>query len=160
MSEPGRRLSLLCDAAGARFAIPATSVLEVANPDPGGTTLRGHHTLVDLSQLLGGPAEQRPGTAVLLDTSPTLALRVGAVRGARDVADCAAMLHYSERSARLAMACAQRTACAPAFAAMIHICLSSAVAAPLIAHGVRTIVSDAPVEDALLAALTRALAAP
>jgi chemotaxis signal transduction protein len=96
LSERGRRLCLLCEAGPARFAIPATSVLEVANPDPGGATLRGHHPLVDLCQLLGGPAETRPGTAVLLDTSPTLALRVKKVYGARDVAECP-WLHVPRR---------------------------------------------------------------
>ncbi len=96
MSERGRRLCLLCDAGAARFAIPATSMIEVANPDPGGATLRGHHPLVDLTQLLSGPPEQRPGTAVLLDTSPTLALRVKAVRGVVDVSECP-WLHVPRR---------------------------------------------------------------
>ena len=96
MSERGRRLCLLCEAGPSRFASPATSVLEVANPDPGGTALRGHHALVDLSQLLSGAPELRPGTAVLLDTSPTLALRVKAIRGVVDVADCP-WLHVPRR---------------------------------------------------------------
>jgi chemotaxis signal transduction protein len=87
MTERGRRLCLLIEAGPSRFAIPATSVLEVAVPDPSGATLRGHHALVDLSRLLGGGQEVRPGTAVLLDTSPTLALRVRSVRGVQDVAD-------------------------------------------------------------------------
>ncbi|MBS1153856.1 MAG: hypothetical protein H6Q89_5554 [Myxococcaceae bacterium] len=96
MSERGRRLCLLIDAGPSRFAVPATSVLEVAVPDVGGATLRGHHPLVDLSALLGGPPEQRPGTAVLLDTSPTLALRVRSVRGVQDVANCP-WLHVPRR---------------------------------------------------------------
>ncbi len=96
MSERGRRLCLLIEAGGSRFAVPATSVLEVAVPDVGGLTLRGHHPLVDLSVLLGGAPESRPGTAVLFDTSPTLALRVHAVRGVRDVADCP-WLHVPRR---------------------------------------------------------------
>lgn len=82
-----RRLCLLIEAGPARFAVPATSVIEVAVPDENGLTLRGHHPLVDLSTLLGGAPEQRPGMAVLLDTSPTLALRVRAVRGVEDVGD-------------------------------------------------------------------------
>lgn len=77
----------MIEAGESRFAVPATSVLEVAVPDEGGATLRGHHPLVDLTSLLGGGQEVRPGTAVLLDTSPTLALRVSKVRGVRDVAD-------------------------------------------------------------------------
>ncbi len=96
MSERGRRLCLLIEAGGSRFAVPATSIIEVAVPDLGGSTLRGHHPLVDLSVLLGGGPEMRPGTAVLLDTSPTLALRVTAVRGVRDVAECP-WLHVPRR---------------------------------------------------------------
>ena len=98
MTERGRRLCLLIEAGGSRFAVPATSVLEVAVPDEGGATLRGHHPLVDLSALLGGAAELRPGTAVLLDTSPTLALRVNRVRGVLDVAPCP-WLHVPRRVA-------------------------------------------------------------
>lgn len=93
-----RRLCLLIEAGGARFAVPATSVIEVAVPDPSGATLRGHHPLVDLSLLLGGGAERRPGMAVLLDTSPTLALRVRSVRGVEDVGDCP-WLHVPRRIA-------------------------------------------------------------
>ncbi len=96
MSERGRRLCLLIEAGGSRFAVPATSVLEVAVPDVSGATLRGHHPLVDLSLLLGGGGEDRPGTALLLDTSPTLALRVAKVRGVHDVADCP-WLHVPRR---------------------------------------------------------------
>ncbi len=88
MSERARRLCLLIEAGRSRFAVPATRVLEVAVPDAGGATLRGHHPLVDLSVLLSGGPEMRPGTAVLLDTSPTLALRVSRVRGVHDVSDC------------------------------------------------------------------------
>jgi chemotaxis signal transduction protein len=95
--EP-QAISVLCEAGPARFAVPATSVLEVANPDPSAATLRGHHPLVDLSRLLGGPAEPGPGTAVLLDTSPTLALRVKKVRGVRDTASCP-WLHLPRRLA-------------------------------------------------------------
>jgi chemotaxis signal transduction protein len=98
MSERGRRLCLLIEAGASRFAVPATSVLEVAVPDASGLTLRGHHPLVDLSVLLGGPQEVRPGTAVLLDTSPTLALRVSKVRGVQDVAECP-WLHVPRRIA-------------------------------------------------------------
>jgi chemotaxis signal transduction protein len=98
MSELGRRLCLLIEAGPARFAVPATSVLEVAVPDANGATLRGHHPLVDLSALLGGGPEVRPGTAVLLDTSPTLALRVAKVRGLHDVAECP-WLHVPRRVA-------------------------------------------------------------
>lgn len=88
----------MIEAGGARFAVPATSVIEVAVPDAGGATLRGHHPLVDLSILLGGGREARPGMALLLDTSPTLALRVRAVRGVEDVGPCP-WLHVPRRIA-------------------------------------------------------------
>ncbi len=98
MTERARRLCLLVDAGASRFAVPATRVLEVALPDAGGMTLRGHHPLVDLAVLLGGERDVRPGTAVLLDTSPTLALRVRRVRGVHNVGDCP-WLHVPRRLA-------------------------------------------------------------
>jgi chemotaxis signal transduction protein len=85
--EKGQRLSLLLDAGAARYAIDATQVLEVAPPDPSGDSLHGHLHLKDLSALLGGPPEARPGTAVVLDTSPTLAVRVKRVNEVSDVAE-------------------------------------------------------------------------
>ena len=60
MSERGQRLCLLLEAGPARFAIAASSVLEVAVPDAGGATLRGHHPLVDLSARLAGPDRPDP----------------------------------------------------------------------------------------------------
>ncbi|MFZ5470089.1 MAG: chemotaxis protein CheW [Myxococcota bacterium] len=84
--ESGRRLCLLFTAGRVRYAIEATSVVEVAPPDADGDSIRGFLELEDLSQLLGGPAEQRPGMAVVLDVSPTLALRVRTVEGVHDLA--------------------------------------------------------------------------
>ena len=81
--ESGRRLSLLVEAGGARFAIEATSVLEVAQT--GGKPLQGTD-VADLSQLLGGPPEEQPGAAVVLDVSPSLAVRVRRVVEVADVA--------------------------------------------------------------------------
>lgn len=85
--ESGRRLCLLFEAGPCRFAVEATAVTEVAPPDPDGRTLRGALELKDLTQLLGATEEElRPGMAVVLDVSPTLALRV---RGVFEVADVA-----------------------------------------------------------------------
>ncbi len=83
--EKGQRLSLLVEAGAARYAIDATRVLEVSPPDEGGATLHGHHHLADLCALVGGPPVERPGTAGVLDPSPTLATRVkyGVSRGQR-----------------------------------------------------------------------------
>ncbi|MBK7860634.1 MAG: defective in fruiting DifE [Archangiaceae bacterium] len=80
-------MSLLVEAGAARYAIDATHVLEVSPPDASGETLHGNLHLKDLSALLGGPPEARPGTAVVLDTSPTLAVRVKKVLEVSDLAD-------------------------------------------------------------------------
>lgn len=85
--EKGQRLSLLVEAGSARYAIDATHVLEVSPPDASGESLRGHMHLKDLSALLGGPPEHRPGTAVVLDVNPTLAVRVRRVFEVADVAE-------------------------------------------------------------------------
>lgn len=85
-SEVGRRLCLLFEAGDGGFAVEATSVAEVASPDPSGQSIRGVLELVDLSRLLGGGDEVRPGLGVVLDTSPTLAVRI---RGVVEVADVA-----------------------------------------------------------------------
>jgi uroporphyrinogen-III synthase len=79
---------------------------------------------------------------------------------AEAVAGCAAALHYSRRSAALAVALAERAGIAERFKAMAHVCLSPAVAAPLEALGASQIVTaDAPDEASLIAALEQALAA-
>jgi hypothetical protein len=84
--ESSRRLSLLFEAGSCRFAVEATSVVEVASPDADGLAIRGVLELVDLSLLLGGGAEALPGFGVILDTSPTLAVRVRRVVEVADVA--------------------------------------------------------------------------
>ena len=84
--DPGRRLCLLFEAGAARYAVEATSVVEVSPPDAEGDKLRGVFELKDLSLLLGGPPEVRPGLAVVLDVSPTLAVRVRRVVEVADVA--------------------------------------------------------------------------
>jgi chemotaxis signal transduction protein len=85
--ESGRRLCLLFEAGACRYAIEATAVTEVATPDEDGRTLRGALELRDLTHLLGAEEEEaRPGMAVVLDVSPTLALRVRRVHEVVDVA--------------------------------------------------------------------------
>lgn len=84
--ESGRRLCLLFEAGPSRYAVEATAVMEVANPDEDGQTIRGHFDLLDLSTLLGGPSEERPGMGVVLDVSPTLAVRVSRIVEVADVA--------------------------------------------------------------------------
>jgi len=91
--DGGRRLALLFEAGPARYALEASRVLEVTPPDPDAerATVRGVFPLEDLSTLMGGAAEGRPGLAVLLDTSPTLAVRV---REGAEVADVAGAPHF------------------------------------------------------------------
>lgn len=84
--ESGRRLCLLFEAGGCRYAVEATAVTEVAEPDPDGRSLRGALELKDLSRLLGGDDEVRPGMAVVLDVSPTLGVRIAKVHEVVDVA--------------------------------------------------------------------------
>ena len=72
------------------------------------------------------------------------------------VAGCAAMLHYSPRSAALALSNARAAGIAQAFAAMRHFCISAPAAAALAAAGARHIVvADSPDEAGLIAALSR-----
>ncbi len=91
--DGGRRLALLFEAGPARYALEASRVLEVTPPDPDAdrATVRGVFPLEDLSVLMGGAPERRPGLAVLLDTSPTLAVRV---REGAEVADVAGAPHF------------------------------------------------------------------
>jgi chemotaxis signal transduction protein len=91
--DGGRRLALLFEAGPARYALEASRVLEVTPPDANAEreTVRGVFPLHDLSSLMGGGPERRPGLAVLLDTSPTLAVRV---REGAEVADVAGAPHF------------------------------------------------------------------
>jgi len=81
-----RRLCALLDAGQSRYCVEAVAVVEVANAPEGEDTLRGHLPLKDLSALLGGLPEVQPGKAVVLDSSPTVALRVARVEGVVDTA--------------------------------------------------------------------------
>jgi uroporphyrinogen-III synthase len=77
---------------------------------------------------------------------------------ARAVAGCAAALHYSRRSARLAIQLAERGGLADPFRGMLHVCLSPDVGGPLTAWGAARVACAAqPNEDQLIDALERAL---
>lgn len=84
--DPSRRLCIFFEAGGTRFLVEAVRVTEVAHAEGEGDTVRGHLGARDLSALLGGEAERRPGNVVVLDTSPTAAVRVAAVEGVFDAA--------------------------------------------------------------------------
>ena len=86
MNVSERRLCVFFEAGATRYAIEATSVVEVARSTQDEETLRGHLAIRDLSMLLGGDPEARPGTIVLLDTSPSVAARVRRVEGVFDAA--------------------------------------------------------------------------
>jgi hypothetical protein len=79
-----RRLCLFFEAGATRYAIEATSIVEVARATQDEETLRGHLAIRDLSMLLGGDPEERPGTIVLLDSTPTVAARTRRVDGVFD----------------------------------------------------------------------------
>jgi uroporphyrinogen-III synthase len=73
------------------------------------------------------------------------------------VAACDGALHYSRRTATLALGLAARAGLAEHFRALLHVCLSADVAEPLAAAGAaRIVVAAAPDEAHLLAALERA----
>ena len=78
----------------------------------------------------------------------------------RPVAACDGALHYSRRTAALAVGLAARAGLAEHFRALLHVCLSADVAEPLAAAGAaRIVVAAAPDEAHLLAALERACGA-
>jgi hypothetical protein len=81
-----RRLCVFFEAGRTRYAVEATSVVEVARTTQDDETLRGHLAIRDLSVLLGGPAEERPGTVVHFDSSPSIAARTRRVDGVFDAA--------------------------------------------------------------------------
>jgi uroporphyrinogen-III synthase len=64
-----------------------------------------------------------------------------------------AVLLYSPRTARCWCALAQGAGLGAAMARLRHLCLSPAVAAPLLAHGLQADAPDRPNDDALLARL-------
>ncbi len=84
--DRGRRLCVLFEAGAARYSIEATSVLEIGAAPSDTDTLHGVQQLQDLSTLLGGEPEQRPGMALLLDVSPSLAIRIKRVVDVADIA--------------------------------------------------------------------------
>jgi chemotaxis signal transduction protein len=75
----------LLDAGGTPCLVDALSMRQVDHPDADGESVHGFLELRDVSGLLGGTAEERPGLAVVLDLPVGFALRVRAVRGVVDV---------------------------------------------------------------------------
>lgn len=79
-----RRLCVFFTSGASHYAVEAVSVLEVARPSSDDELAQRHLWLRDLSLLLGGEPEARPGAALILDTSPTMAIRVREVEGVFD----------------------------------------------------------------------------
>lgn len=95
----------MVEAGEARYAIEATSVIEVAAASAPSRNLRGVLDLQDLSLLLGGDAEPGNSLLLLLDVSPTVALRVRSVEEVADVARVPFFLMPPGVSDRLAGVC-------------------------------------------------------
>jgi chemotaxis signal transduction protein len=83
---------LRVEAAGSRFCIDAAQVIEVAAAPPPGVPLHGNLVLEDLSSRLGGNPEPAAQNAIVLDSSPTLGLRVGAAPGVTDASTARALI--------------------------------------------------------------------
>lgn len=93
VSRDERRLCVFFGAGATRYALDAVRVLEVARVnDEGALQLSQHLPVRDLSLILGGDAEARVGAGVVLDVSPTLALRVKQVDG---VFDCTGLPRWA-----------------------------------------------------------------
>ena len=134
------------------------------------------------AERLAGTLERmtEPGASVLYlagrDRKPALEAALGATRALevveayaavarrgwrpaeiRALASSAIALHYSHRSAELAVRLAEAAGLSAQFAAMAHICLSADVAAPLQAIGAAHLfVAQRPDEPSLLATLSHA----
>ncbi len=87
MNRDERRLCVFFSAGASRYALDAVRVLEVARLNEQGVLPLSHHTQTkDLSKLLGGDDEPEVGAGVVIDVSPTLAVRVKQVDGVFDIA--------------------------------------------------------------------------
>ena len=79
---------------------------------------------------------------------------------ASGVANCDAALHYSTRSAELALRLAEGAGIGQSFRALLHVCISEDAASPLRSSGATRVRSaSSPDEDALFDALARAFGA-
>ena len=88
------------------------------------------------------------------------ARRAWSCEEARALSGCDAALHYSTRSAELALRLAEGAGIAARFRELLHVCISEDAASPLRANcATRVRSASAPDEDALFDALARALCA-
>jgi uroporphyrinogen-III synthase len=151
----GEKTAAAARAAGLEPAAPAAADIAALLPTlPGGRALHlaGADRKPDLEAALGARAE----TLVVYEARAREGWDDSEVEA---VARAKAALHYSERSAALAVAFAEKAGLGPAFRRLPHVSLSRSVAAPLAAFGVtRALWPSQPVEAALLETLESALA--
>ena len=89
MTRDERRLAVFFSAGATRYALDAVRVLEIARAGLDGALQVSQHVPVkDLSSILGGEEEPEVGAGVVLDVSPTVAMRVKQIEG---VFDCGPM---------------------------------------------------------------------
>jgi hypothetical protein len=86
MSSP-RRLCVFFSAGASRYALDASTVLEIARTNEAGDlSLSWFTPTKDLARLLGGEDEAKVGAGIVIDVMPPLALRVKHVDGVFDAA--------------------------------------------------------------------------
>ncbi len=150
----GEKTAAAARRAGLSPQAPAPEIAALLPQLPAGRALylAGRDRKPDLEAALGARAE----TLVVYEARA----RAGWDEDeARALGAASAALHYSERSAALAVAFAEKAGLAAAFRRIPHVCLSRQVAAPLAGLGVRRALwPQRPDEETLLDALESALA--
>jgi chemotaxis signal transduction protein len=87
VARDDRRLAVFFSAGATRYALDAVRVLEIARAGADGALQVSQHVPVkDLSLLLGGDEEPEVSAGIVLDLSPTVAVRVKQVEGVFDTA--------------------------------------------------------------------------
>ena len=157
----GARTARAAEARGWRLAAPpAREVQQLVQ-----TLMRdiapGAHALYIAGRDRKARLEDELGAVASLETVEAYAAEARAAwRPAeiREIAASSAALHYSPRSAALAARLAEAAGILTSFAAMRHVCLSSAAAAPLGTVGAQAIfIAATPDEPALFDALRQAM---
>ena len=136
----------------AHMTAPDVAALVPALPEGRALYLAGRDRKPDLEAALAG----RLAVVVVYEARARAGWDEDEARG---VAAASAALHYSERSAELAIRFAEQAGCAAAFRRLPHVCLSRAVAEKLAAFGVtRALWPQTPAQEPLFDTLEAALA--
>ncbi len=112
--------------------------------------LSGEHRAREFSTLLA-PAGITVETAVLYRMKAAAAFSTDTVRALEQGID--AVLHYSPRTAAVFVTLLQRASMQARMNKLRHLCLSEAVAQPILSAGGKTEIASSPDENALLALL-------